>query len=109
MEPYNQRAVRFFFQSISTLKKESGAQRWNEICKDAAILWEETYPQELRPLFLSNEELWELLFEPPEDIRHPLYMKFEILCAKPLFITFFFRILQALLDPPTAWWQSQFT
>lgn len=107
MESYQQRVVRFFFQSIQTLKKESGGQRWNAICEDAATLWQLTWPKEFTPLHLSHEELWELLFEPPEDIRNPLYMKFEILCAKPGFPEFFFHILHSLLDPPAAWWQAQ--
>lgn len=109
METYQQRAVRFFLQSIQALKKESGGQRWNEICEDAATLWEHSYPKELGKLYLSHEELWELLFEPPSDIRNPLYMKFEILCSNPSFLTFFFTILHALLDPPASWWQHKFS
>jgi hypothetical protein len=107
METYNQRTMRFFLQSITTLKKESGSQRWNAICEDAATLFERTYPKELGPLFLSHEEIWELLFEPPQTIQNPLYMKFEILCSKNIFLDFFFRILQSLLDPPTQWWNDK--
>jgi hypothetical protein len=107
METYEQRAIRFFLQSISTLKKESGGQRWNAICEDAATLWEQTYPKELGPLPLSHEQIWELLFEPPEQCQNPLYMRFEVLCSKPGFLDFFFHILQSLLDPPAAWWQAQ--
>jgi hypothetical protein len=57
-------------------------------------------------LVLSHEEIWELLFDPPETIQNPLYMRFEILCSKEKFLDFFFIILQALLNPPTSWWQS---
>lgn len=107
MNTYQVRAVNFFLQSINDLKKESGGQRWNAICEDAATLWEQTYPSHLGILHLSHEELWELLFEPPMDVRNPLYMQFEMLCAKPAFPDFFFRILHSLLDPPAAWWQAQ--
>ena len=108
METYNQRALRFFLQSITTLKKESGAQRWNEICEDAATLFETTYPSALGSNPLSHEQIWELLFEPPENYQNPLYMRFELLCSNNGFIDFFFKILQCLLDPPAQWWQSQF-
>ena len=107
MGSYEERVVRFFFQSISTLKKESGGQRWNAICEDAATLWKETYPTKLGTLHLSHEECWELLFEPPDTIQNPLYMKFEIVCSKPGFPEYFFLILHSLLDPPTSWWQTQ--
>jgi hypothetical protein len=107
MDTYEQRAVQFFLESIQTLKKKSGGQRWNAICEDASNFWEQTYPKELGPLHLSHEERWELLFEPPETIQNPLYMKFEILCSKPLFIDYFFTVLQALLDPPAPWWYKK--
>ena len=107
MQSYNQRAMQFFLQSIQSLKKESGGQRWNAICEDAAILFEGNYPKELGPLFLSHSEIWELLFEPPVDCCDPLYMKFEILCSKDLFVDFFFTIIQSLLDPPSFWWQQK--
>lgn len=107
MQTYNTRTFRFFLQSIQSLKKESGGQRWNLICEDAAILFQKTYPKELGPLFLSHSEIWELFFEPPESLANPLYMKFEILCSKDIFIDFFFSILQSLLDPPASWWQTR--
>jgi hypothetical protein len=106
MELYPQRAFRFFLQSIQTLKKESGGQRWNAICEDAATLFEQTFPKDLGPLYLSRDEVWELLFDPPESVQNPLYMKFEILCSKEKFLDFFFIILQCLLDPPASWWNS---
>jgi hypothetical protein len=106
MQSYNTRAFHFFLQSLHALKKESGGQRWNAICEDAANLFETNYPKELSPLFLSHIEIWELLFEPPLDCREPLYMKFEMLCSKDIFLDFFFKILQSLLDPPAAWWQK---
>ncbi len=109
MESYNQRALRFFLQSITTLKKESGQQRWNEICEDAATLFEHLYIKEFGTLHLSHNQLWELFFEPPESVNHPLYMRFEILCSNDKFIDFFMKCIQALLDPPSSWWQSHFS
>ena len=108
MEAYNQRAVRFFFMSIRSLKKESGGQRWNEICEDAASLFEHLYVKKFGPLYLNHQQVWELLFDPPEAVNDPLYMRFEILCSKESFLDFFMIILQSLLDPPPSWWQKQF-
>jgi hypothetical protein len=107
MTTYQQRAFHFFLQSIHNLKKESGGQRWNAICEDSANLFEQTFPKDLGPLFLTHEEIWELLFEPPDSPSNPLYMKFEILCSKDKFLDFFFKILHSLLDPPSSWWQAQ--
>ena len=108
MTTYNQRAVRFFLQSIETLKKESGEQRWNTICDDVATLFEHLYTKEFGPLHMSHKQVWELFFEPPESNNDPLYMRFEILCSNDKFIDFFMKFLQALLDPPTSWWQASF-
>lgn len=108
MESYSTRSVRFFFKSIRSLKKESGGQRWNEICEDAASLFEHLYVKQFGPLHLDHQQLWELLFDPPQETNDPLYMRFEILCSNPKFIDFFMTILQALLDPPASWWQTQF-
>lgn len=108
MESYQQRCVHFFLQSIQALKKESGGQRWNEICEDAATLFEHLYVKEFGPLHMGHQQIWELLFEPPQSTNDPLYMRFEILCSNPKFVDFFMKILQALLDPPSSWWQSYF-
>lgn len=107
METYNQRAMRFFLLSIQTLKKESGGQRWNAICEDAASLFEDLYRKEIGALHLSHEEIWQLLFEPPEASNDPLYMRFEILCSNEKFLDVFMIVLQSLLDPPASWWRSQ--
>ena len=106
METYNARALRFFLQSIETLKKESGIQRWNEVCKDTTLLFEYHYTKEFGPLHLSQEEIFDLFFEPPHSPIDPLYMRFEILCSNPKFIDFFMKIIQALLDPPISWWEA---
>ena len=108
MELYNQRAVRFFLQSIQTLKKESGGQRWNEICEDTATLFENLYTKEFGTLHLSHTQVWELFFHPPESNNDSLYMRFELLCSNDKFIDFFMKFLQALLDPPASWWRASF-
>lgn len=87
MESYSTRSVRFFFKSIRTLKKESGGQRWNEICEDAASLFEHLYIKQVAPLHLDHQQLWDILFDPPQETNDK-------------FIDFFMIILQALLDPP---------
>ena len=107
MDPYNARSLHFFFKSIHSLKKESGGQRWNEICEDAASLFEHLYVKQVGPLHLDHQQIWELLFEPPQAMNDPLYMRFEILCSNDKFIDFFMIILQALLDPPSSWWQDR--
>lgn len=108
MGSYNQRAIHFFLQSIQTLKKESGGQRWNEICEDTASLFEHLYTKEFGTLHMSHKQLWELFFEPPESSNDPLYMRFEILCSNDKFIDFFMKFIQALLDPPASWWRASF-
>jgi len=45
----------FFFKSIYSLKKESGGQRWNEICEDAASLFEDLYVKQVTPLHLDHQ------------------------------------------------------
>ena len=108
MESYSTRSVRFFFKSIRTLKKESGGQRWNEICEDAASLFEHLYVKQFGPFHLDHQQLWDILFDPPQETNDLLYMRFELLCSNDKFIDFFMIILQALLDPPPSWWQTQF-
>lgn len=106
MKLYNTRAFEFFLQSIVFLKKESGGQRWNEICEDGATLFETNFPKEAGPQPFSHAEIWELLFDPPQESSKPLYKTFETLCENDLFVSFFFKILQALLDPPSLWWRE---
>lgn len=108
MNSYNTRAFTFFLQSIHSLKKESGGQRWNEICKDAAALFDTQFPPTLGPHPFSETQLWQLFFDPPQDTSNPLYQPFQQLCENDTFVTFFFTVLQALLDPPSVWWQAQF-
>lgn len=106
MNSYNTRCVQFFFQSIRSLKKESGQQRWNEICEDTASLFEHLYVKQFGTLHMNHQQIWELFFDPPQETNDPLYMRFEILCSNDKFIDFFMIFLQALLDPPPSWWQN---
>ena len=66
MDTYSTRLLQFFLQSIHTLKKESGGQRWNEICNATAELALVKNPFSIS---FRKEELWKLFFHPPETIQ----------------------------------------
>ena len=103
METYSTRLIQFFLQSIHTLKKESGGQRWNEICNATAELALVKSPFSIS---FGKEELWSLFFHPPETIQESKILQFfqkQEECSP-----FIFLLLQALTDPPNTWWKTQF-
>ncbi len=102
---YNKRCMDFFLTSIQDLKKQSGGQRWNEICEDTVELFFAKFPETLGTNPFTREQLWQFLFESPDETSHEL---FSNLCRQKDFVDFFFLILQALLDPPADWWRDHF-
>jgi hypothetical protein len=101
---YNKRCVDFFLSSIQELKKQSGGQRWNEICEDTVELFFRKFPESLGENPFTREQLWHFLFESPDKTSYEL---FSNLSKHDEFLDFFFLILQALLDPPAEWWRSK--
>ena len=108
MNHYSKRCIDFFLHSIHYLKSQSGGQRWNAICEDTVELFFDRFPKEIQNPF-TRESLWRFLFDPPNDPSDELYSVFSSLCAHETFVTFFFLILQSLLDPPSDWWTNSFT
>lgn len=103
METYLTRVIQFFLQSIHTLKKESGGQRWNEICNATAELALVKSPFSI---CFGKEELWSLFFHPPQTLEEsPILLYFS---TQEKFPQFLFLLLQALTDPPSSWWRTQF-
>ena len=94
MESYPKRITHFFLQSIHTLKKESGGQRWNEICENTvenAFTYFPSFP-------FSKDELWKLFFYPPQTIQDSLILSFfQREETSPKFL---FLLLESLTDPP---------
>lgn len=103
---YTKRSVDFFLESIRSLKKQSGGQRWNAICEDAVDLFFAIYPEALGKNPFKKEQVWNLFFEPPSDKNDELYQQFSYVCRSPIFIDFFFQIIHSLLDPPANWWRD---
>lgn len=103
---YTKRCVDFFFKSIQDLKRQSGGQRWNEICEDAVDLFFVKYPKELGEVPFSRQQLWELFFTSIPDEEATI--RFLTLCQTPQFSDFLFVVLQAFLDPPAVWWRKHF-
>lgn len=101
METYSERVTRFFLQSLHTLKKESGGQRWNEICNDAVELAFTKCPFYLA---FAKEDLWQLLFHPPPRVQDSFLLQF--FSQQDQSPSFLFLLLQALTDPPSSWWQD---
>lgn len=101
METYAQRVTRFFLQSIHTLKKESGSQRWNEICENASFFAFMKLPF---PSEFSQDSLWQLFFEPPATVQEsPILLFFS---KYEEFTELQFILLQILNDPPDYKWQE---
>lgn len=105
MESYSTRVTRFFLQSLHTLKKESGGQRWNEICDNTVVLALHEGPFYL-PLIsqITKEELWQLFFHPPSTLQESVLL--QMFASQEQSPPFLFLLLQCLTDPPTQWWQQ---
>ena len=101
--PYTKRAKHFFVESIVNLKEQSGAQRWNEICEDTTQLFFHLWRKQNFEKTYKHEEIWNLFFEPQQSIH-----LMSELCQTLETHSILFSCLQALLDPPTFWWQAQF-
>lgn len=100
---YNKRCMDFFLTSIQELKKQSGGQRWNEICEDTVEFFFTKFPKTLGENPFTRDQLWQFFFEAPDKTSYKL---FSDLCKEKVFLDFFFIILQALLDPPAPWWRN---
>lgn len=99
METYPQRVTRFFLQSIHTLKKESGGQRWNEICEHAAF-----FAFMKLPYGFSQDSFWQLFFEPPATIGESSIL---VYFSNSEDITdILFTLLHVLTDPPEYKWNE---
>lgn len=104
METSSARITRFFLQSLQILKKESGSQRWNAICDDTVDLAIALGPKYFRSFQIEKDELWQLLFHPPQTIQESTILHFFFLQENtPMFLLI---LLQALTDPPKSWWQA---
>ncbi len=102
MNTYEQRVTRFFLQSLHTLKKESGAQRWNDICNDTIELVFQIAPNYFPSFLFSKETIWQLFFHPPQTIQESVLLVFFSTQEKSP--DFLFTLLRALTDPPRSWW-----
>ena len=105
METYSERVTRFFLQSLHTLKKESGGQRWNVICDDTVHLAMTIGPSYFSSFFqFQKEEIWQLFFHPPPRVQDSFLLQF--FSQQDQSPSFLFLLLQALTDPPSSWWQD---
>lgn len=104
---YSKRTVKFFFESLDSLKNQSGGQRWNGICEDAVDLFYKVYPSGLGECPFQRNQLWSSFFEPLR-VDDETYARFLTLSQTILFTNFLFTILQAFLDPPSSWWSSHY-
>ena len=102
VDAYAKRFVSFFLSSIRELKTKSGGQRWNAICEDTVRLYVDLAQTHLGILPLQPEEMWHLLFDPPQES-----LLLEHICKDQATSTLLFRLLHALLDPPPQWWAEQ--
>lgn len=109
MSDYTERSCAFFLHSLTYLKRQSGGQRWNDICSDTVDLFFTTFPPLPGGNPFTRETLWRFLFDPPTDPGDELHSAFASLCTHELFVRFFFLILHSLLDPPSHWWRNSFT
>jgi hypothetical protein len=100
---YTKRTVSFFVESIQFLKRNSGGQRWNEICEDTSALFFHLCKKQHISISYTSFQIWELFFEPLQS--HEIL---EELCKSLDLQTVLFICLHALLDPPAFWWQTQF-
>ncbi len=103
MGDYIERFAQFFFQSLQTLKRESGGQRWNEICEDTVSLYFHDCQRKNLTSPYPYSEMWQMFFDPVY-----FYEKWDSLLIQSSFHTTLFLCLHALLDPPAEWWQAQF-
>ncbi len=100
---FTKRCVDFFVTSITKLKEDSGGQRWNAICEDAALLFLHLCKKQNESIPYTQFQIWQLFFE-PQGSRDML----EVLCQTYSIQTILFICLHALLDPSPVWWQDQF-
>ena len=105
METYSERVTKFFLQSVHTLKKESGMQRWNAICDDTVELAVAMAPKYFSSFLFSKEALWQLLFYPPQTPQESTLLSFFSTEKKSP--DFLFLLVRALTDPPPDWWHEQ--
>lgn len=106
MASYQTRIESFLLTSIESLRNQSGVQRWYLICEDVVNLYT-TFQQRVSFPTLSPEDFLTLLSNPLSEIPPEVHQAFLLQLQKPEFQSYMFVVLQALLDPPTAWWQQQ--
>jgi hypothetical protein len=106
MSAYQTRLESFVLTSIESLRNQSGVQRWYLICEDVVNLYS-TFQKKVSFPTISPEDFLTLLTNPLSEIPPDVRKTFQTQLEKPEFQSYTFIVLQALLDPPTAWWQQQ--
>jgi hypothetical protein len=106
MLSYQTRLESFLLSSIEYLRNQSGVQRWCLICEDVVNLYS-SFQQQVSLATLSPEDFLTLLTKPLSEIPPEVHQAFLLQLQQPEFQAYMFVDLQALVDPPTTWWQQQ--